>query len=208
MFERFDAATNNRLNLKIEIAEETNLDEFSKGGATLLCSHIGNIEIFQNIFQSHPELPPHVMNAFQDVELNSIFFNFYKKYCHRDFVKIWAVEKIDLSTATALSDALSRNEFVMMAADRVSAGTPEKTIPAKMLGREINLPKGAFSLARSLGSPIYFVACVKTAPHVYTFFAEKAPEKNIPSAYANFLEKLVLAFPTQFFNFFDFFKKP
>jgi len=208
MFERFDAATNNRLNLKIEIAEETNLDEFSKGGATLLCSHIGNIEIFQNIFQSHPELPPHVMNAFQDVELNSIFFNFYKKYCHRDFVKIWAVEKIDLSTAAALSDALSRNEFVMMAADRVSAGTPEKTIPAKMLGREINLPKGAFSLARSLGSPIYFVACVKTAPHVYTFFAEKAPEKNIPSAYANFLEKLVLAFPTQFFNFFDFFKKP
>jgi len=208
MFERFDAATGNRLSLKIEIDEGTNLDEFSRGGATLLCSHAGNIEIFQNIFRTHPELPQRVMNAFQDVELNSVFFNFYKKYCHRDFVKIWSVEKIDLSTATALSDALARNEFVMMAADRVSAGTPEKTISAKMLGREIELPKGAFSLARSLGAPIYFVACVKTEPRIYTFFAEKSPEKNIPAAYVNFLEKLVLSFPTQFFNFFDFFKQP
>lgn len=206
VFDRFDAASGNRQKLKIELAHGTPTEEFAQGGATFLCTHTGNIEIFQNIFRSHPELPIRVMNAFQEVGQNSIFFNFYKKYCARDFVKIWDVEKIDLATATALAEALGRGEFVMLAADRVSAGTPEKTIPAQLLGQEIALPKGAFSIARMLGAPIYFVACVKTSPRVYTFFAERAPEKGVSAAYARFLEKLTRAYPTQFFNFFEFFK--
>ena len=208
IFDRFDATADNRQNLKIEFATKTPIDEIARGGATLLCSHVGNIEIFQNVFRDRPDLPRRVMNAFQEVSQNSIFFKFYKKHCASDLVKIWDVEKIDLATATALSDALARGEFVMMSADRVSAGAPEKTIAATLLGHEIALPKGAFSFARMLDAPIYFVACVKTAPRVYTFFAERAPEKNIAAAYAKFLEKLTRAFPTQFFNFFDFFKTP
>ena len=211
LFDKIDAATLRRQKLRFIVEEDAGFaalrENIAAGeGAFFLCSHIGNIEILQSLYRARTDLAPRVMHAFQDTAQSSVFLEFYRKHCRPENVFIHPTRGIDVGTASEMQDAIARGELVMMAADRISPGTPERNVPATLLDEKILLPKGVFVFARLMACPVFFVACVKTAAREYTFFAEEAPAKDVPAAYAAFLEKLILKCPTEFFHFCRYFR--
>lgn len=219
LFDKFDAAALRRQDLKIVPADASEFEKFdgevrAGTGAFLLCSHVGNIEILQNLPRLRPDLPLRRLHAFKEMSHDGIFLDFLRRHCRFDekSTEFHDTRGIDLSTASEMKNALGRGELVLMAADRVSAGAPTKNLAARMLDCDVAFPRGVFAFARLMECPIFFVACVKTAPGEYTFFCEKAPEdapdaparkSGVPAAYARFCERLILRFPTQFFQFYD-----
>ncbi|MBQ9759219.1 MAG: hypothetical protein IJW12_05560 [Opitutales bacterium] len=213
LVDKIDAGTLKKQRLVFEVRNDENFQKFkqcvqARHGAFLICSHVGNIEILQSLYREHPELSPRTMHAFRDVRQGKIFLEFYNKHCRQADVFIHPIHTISAATPHQMKSAIERGEFVMMAGDRISPGTPTRNVSARILDCDISLPKGVFAFARLMESPIFFVSCVKTAHRKYTFFVKHAPDRNVPAAYARFLETLILNYPKSFFHFYDYFSRP
>lgn len=211
LFDKIDASALCRQKLIFRVEESAGTRELRECAAAgtgmfFLCSHIGNIEILQNFCRANASFVPRKMHAFRETEHSGVFLEFCRKHCRTENVVIHPTSEINVGTASEIHDAIARGELAMMAADRISAGTPARTVPASLLDRKIFLPTGAFAFARLMECPVFFVACVKTSANTYSFFAEKAPAQGVSAAYAAFLEKLVLRFPLSFFHFCNYFR--
>ena len=162
--------------------------------------------MLQSFQHERSDFAPRVMHAFQDFEQNGILLEFFRRHCRAENLFLRSSRDIDIGTAAEMQDVIARGELVMMAADRVSAGTPTRNIEVSLLDEKVPFPRGVFTFARLMECPVFFVACVKTAPATYTLFVEKAPAENVPAAFAAFLEKLILRYPLSFFHFYDYFR--
>ena len=105
-------------------------------------------------------------------------------------------------------DALRSGELVMMAADRISPTAPGKVIKSTLLDAGCQLPLGVFRFARACDCPIFAVANMNVDGAKYKLFVKRingtAPDK-MATEYLEFLQELILQYPKQWFNFFDFF---
>ena len=109
----------------------------------------------------------------------------------------------------AVFDYLNNGDFVMMAGDRISATNPEKTIPVKILDQNCELPMGVFRFAKSMSHPIFATALLNTGHEKYELIVKKLDNQNannMATEFSEFLEQNILIAPTQWFNFYDFFK--
>ena len=211
VFDKFDAAALKKNPLRFLAEENEDFREFRENanrgnGMFFLCSHVGNIEMLQSFQHERSDFAPRVMHAFQDFEQNGILLEFFRRHCRAENLFLRSSRDIDIGTAAEMQDVIARGELVMMAADRVSAGTPTRNIEVSLLDEKVPFPRGVFTFARLMECPVFFVACVKTAPATYTLFVEKAPAENVPAAFAAFLEKLILRYPLSFFHFYDYFR--
>ena len=117
---------------------------------------------------------------------------------------------MNIGTATEMFDALNSGDLVMMAGDRISANTPNKTISVRILDQDCILPLGVFKFAKSMTHPVFAVSLLNTGHEQYTLIVKKLDDKNttnMANGFAKFLEQNVLATPTQWFNFYNFFQK-
>ncbi len=118
----------------------------------------------------------------------------------------------DMSHLFLINEALANNETVSMPADRV-LGSP-KTIKVMFLGAEAHLPMGPFSVATMRGMDVIAVNVMKTGTKKYTAYVDtlhydkNAPRKEqmqqLANSYAAVLERTMRQYPTQWFNFYDF----
>ncbi len=118
----------------------------------------------------------------------------------------------DMSHLFLINQALANNETVSMPADRI-VGSP-KTIKVNFLGAEAKLPMGPFSVATMRGMDTIAVNVVKTSTKTYTAYVDAlhydkdAPRKTqmqqLADSYAAVLERIVRLYPTQWYNFYDF----
>lgn len=110
-----------------------------------------------------------------------------------------------------IADAFERGEIVGAFADRyVNAG---KVVTAKLHGHDVKLAKGPFSLAVVRGIDVVMVNAMKQKDGSYkAFFTPLHYDKSLPArkqrqqladAYAAEVERLVDAYPLQWFNYFD-----
>jgi predicted LPLAT superfamily acyltransferase len=99
--------------------------------------------------------------------------------------------------------ASGRGDLVLMAGDRVSAGS-RAVLRHDFLGRPCAWPKGVFTFARLMESPVFFVTCVRTGWNAYEVHFEQA-EGDVFDAYVRFLERETCARPDQWHHFHDFF---
>ena len=90
-----------------------------------------------------------------------------------------------------------------MAGDRVSAGS-RAVLHHEFLGRPCIWPKGVFTFARLMESPVFFVTCVRTGWNAYEAHFEQA-EGDVFDAYVRFLARETRARPDQWHHFHDFF---
>lgn len=197
---------------RITFAPKNNTDwrEFQKliknnQGIFLICSHIGNIEALA----AFPDSKGLKIHAFQQVNQNGIFHKFISQHSVRTNTIIHPVEDMDIGTASEMFDVLNNGDLVMMAGDRVSATNPNKTIPVRVLGQNCNLPIGVFKFAKSMGHPIFAITLLNTGLEKYTLIVKKLDTKSadaMANEFANFLEQNTLIAPTQWFNFYSFFK--
>ena len=196
----------------------------AKKGAFLISTHLGTIEVLPALAQSpnrtieqlalrsfseggsnNPTIIPPLVHAFQQMGHNAVFTEFFMKHFDTRSFALHAVESIGVETAVEMQAAIGRGELVLMAGDRVSAGS-KKTMKQSFLGRPCAWPKGVFTFAKLMESPIFFVTCVRTGWNAYEVHLKQSNQtSSLLADYAAFLEAEVWEHPEQWYQFYDFF---
>lgn len=118
----------------------------------------------------------------------------------------------DMSHLFLVNQALADNEIVSMPADRIVG--QGKTAQAQFFGSMVKLPLGPFSVATMRGLDVLAVNVMKTSAKGYTVYitpmeydkgaSRKVQIQQLAQSYAAELEKRVRQYPTQWYNFYDF----
>ena len=124
---------------------------------------------------------------------------------------------VGLETALLLQEKLDGGEIIVMAGDRTPSEHTQRTVLVPFLGDAIALPYGAFLLPVILKAPLYYFFALRENDEFaskYDFFLYKSSaitEKKkkdemihaLMHEYVELLEKKVLEYPLQWYNFFD-----
>ena len=178
-------------------------------GFMQLSAHIGNYEIAGYTLVSEGK------------RFNALVFAGEKASVMRNRDKMFAGTNInmiamspDLSHLFEIDQALKEGEIVSMPADRIS-GSP-KCIEHEFLGAKAKFPLGPFSVATMRGLDVLAVNVMKTSLKSYKIYVTPLPyDKTAPrqqqirqlsGAYVAELEKRVRQYPTQWYNYFEFWK--
>ena len=175
-------------------------------GAFLFSTHLGTIEVLPALGGTDA---PHV-HAFRQMGHDAIFTRMFARHLDTSRLTIHPVEEIGVETAVRMQEAISHGELVLMAGDRVSAGS-SRVLNHTFLGRKCEWPKGTFVFAKLMESPVFFVTCVRTGWNSYEVHVREYSPDGKPNVdemldqYVRFLEEETLAFPGQWYQFYDFF---
>lgn len=186
-------------------------------GGIILSSHLGNMEMMRGL-----------VDDVQHVKMNVLVFNdnaaqinrLMKRVNPRVDVELIQIRQVGPDTAMMLKNKLDSGEFIVIAADRTSPTVPEKCIPAQFMGAESYFPQGSFILAGLLECPVLLMFCLSEGSGYHIHLEPFADPMQLPrklrqeklaayaQQYASRLETYALKAPEQWYNFFDFWKKP
>ena len=180
-------------------------------GAFVMCTHVGMIGVLPSLpdalkrnGESGMRIPK--VNAFQQMGHDAVFMKVFMRHFDDTKLQLHAVEDIGVETAVRMKDAIGRGELVIMAGDRVSAGS-KSVLKHRFMGRDCVWPKGVYRFAKLMESPVFAVTCVSTGWNRYeVHFAalEQSPSAML-DGFVSFLERETLAYPGQWYQFYDFF---
>ena len=181
-------------------------------GAFVISSHLGTIEVLSALGNQEQAAGGRVpfVHAFQQMGHDAVFMRTFMRHFDSSAMCLHAVEDIGVETAVEMQTAIGRGELVLMAGDRVSAGSA-KTLECNFLGRPCRWPKGVFAFARLMEAPIFFVTCVRTGWNAYEAHFRQfeggsgAKADEILRQYAAFLEEETRTHPSEWHHFHDFF---
>lgn len=190
-------------------------------GAVVMISHLGNFEICRCLSTHHPDLKLTVLMHTKHAET---FNRFFKRKVEDCAIDVLQVTEITPATAMLLAERVQRGELVAIAADRIAVNHPENGYEVSFLGEPALLPKGAFALAAILRAPVLTVFCNKLprgsvgqyrVRFDYLKQDDAYPRRlreqlllDMAREFARRLEQHCLAFPLQWFNFYDFWARP
>lgn len=180
-----------------------------KRGGLLLSAHIGNWEIAGHLLQRLGTDMHIVMYDGEEQQIKDYLQSITEKHS----AKIILIRE-DLSHIYAIQEALDKNAFVCMHADRFLEGN--KTNPESFLGKPALFPAGPFLLARTFQVPVSFVFAMKDHSYDYHFYA--SPPKVYSGAresaiqdmlqdYCAAMENTIRKYPLQWYNYYDFWSK-
>ena len=178
-----------------------------KEGFLQLSAHIGNYEIAGYTLTC------------QDKRINALVYAGEKASVMRNRDKMFADTNTrmiaispDMSHLFEIDEALSNGEIVSMPADRSSGSS--KYIEHEFLGAKARFPLGPFSVATMHGYDVLAINVMKASLRSYKIYVTPLPYdktatrqeqiRQLSMAYANELEKRVRQYPTQWYNYFDF----
>lgn len=178
-------------------------------GGMLISAHVGNWEAAGQMLE---HINAKVNIVMYDGEDENI-----KKYLdsvtgERSFKIIYV--KNDLSHIFQIKNALAANEIVCIHADRFLPGN--KTISTDFLGEQAQFPYGPFLLSLKMDAPSVFVFAFKETDEHYHFYSSPLhyysksngdTEQTVLSDFKTDLENKIKQYPTQWFNYFDFYAK-
>ena len=181
----------------------------ASGGGLLIGAHVGNWEIAGQLLERIDTKVNILMLEAEHERIKKLLDNVMT---HRTMHIIPI--KDDLSHLILMKKALQNNEIITMHADRFLEGA--KTITKTFLGRPAKFPEGPFYLAVKYNKPVIFVSAEKETSTHYHLSATKAfypdPENNtqeetidrLLDLYIENLEKIIAAYPEQWFNYYYF----
>jgi len=204
--DKVDACTHKKSLPRVTVRDDAGGHAFrelvaSGKGAFLISTHLGTVEVLPALAKGGGRVP-HV-HAFQQMGHDAEFTRQFAAHLDTSGLTLHAVEDIGVETAVEMQEAIGRGDLVLMAGDRVSAGS-RAVLQHEFLGRPCVWPKGVFTFARLMESPVFFVTCVRTGWNAYEAHFEQA-EGDVFDAYARFLERETRARPDQWHHFHDFF---
>ena len=176
-------------------------------GFVQLSSHVGNYEIAGYSLVAEKKR----FNALVFFgEKEEVMNNRQKLFTHANINMIPI--KPDMSHLFEINSALANGETVSIPADRIWGS--QKYVAVKFLGREAHLPIGPFQVVAIRGVDVLTVNVMKTGPRRYKVYVTPLPyDKTAPRAkqieemagnYIKELERIVSMYPTQWYNYFDF----
>ena len=183
-------------------------------GGILVSAHMGNWEIAGQLLNGLDTSFNVLMYENEKLQVKTFLDKVQKGKNYKTIL----IKEGSMNHVIELNNVFKNNEFVVMHGDRFREGAP--IIDQDFMGHEAIFPKGPFLLASKFGVPISFVFSMKESKYHYHFFAtkpivssrcrsEEELEKNIStlsSQYAIELEQKVRRYPSQWFNFYDFWK--
>lgn len=183
-------------------------------GAVLLTSHLGNPEVIRAVATVNRRFKVTVLVHTANAErFNKVINNFSGE----SSVRLLQVKDIDMATAMRLSEAISRGEWVVVAADRLPPTNLEAPrVAARFLGDDADFPAGPFILASALKCPAFFMASMRTGSGFQIIFRPFDDPVNLPrrargealsayvQTYADMLVDALALSPLQWFNFYDY----
>ena len=75
----------------------------------------------------------------------------------------------------------------------------------RFLGRECVWPKGAFKFAELMEAPVFAISCINTGWNRYEVHVAALGGGTLLADYVRFLEAETVAYPEQWYQFYDFF---
>lgn len=180
-----------------------------KEGFIQFSSHIGNYEIAGYTLVA------------ADKPFNALVFHGEKESVMESRQQMFADTHIkmipvsdDMSHLFAINQVLENGETLSMPADR-NFGS-QKTVTATFLGAPAEFPLGPFSVATMRGLDALAVNVMKTSSKTYKIYvtplsySKDAPRKQqiaeLVHSYVAELERMLKLYPTQWYNFFEFWK--
>lgn len=176
-------------------------------GFLIFSSHIGNYELAGYSLVSERK----TLNAIvYGLEKASVMENRNNMFS-RTNIKMIALKE-DMSHLFEIDQALCNGDIVSFPCDR-SMGQ-SKCIEADFLGKKAKFPQGPFSVATMRSLDVLAINVMKTGLTEYRVYAtpltydkeqpRKVQIKQLAEAYVAELEKQLHKYPTQWYNFFDF----
>lgn len=176
-------------------------------GFVILSSHVGNYEIAgYSLVSSEKHLNALVYSG----EKESVMKNRNKMFVQTNIHMI-SVRK-DMSHLYDINNALANGEIVSIPSDRIWGSSKSISIP--FLGREADFPVGPFHVAALRGQEVLVVHVMKIAVKRYRVYVKPlAYDKHAPRQeqiealarqYVAELERMLRQYPTQWYNYFDF----
>ncbi len=176
-----------------------------KKGGVLISAHIGNFEIAEYFFADIDfECQINLVTTDQE---HSIIKEYLESISVNKSTVKFIIVKDDMSHIYDINSALSNNELICFTGDRFFEGT--KFLTANLLGKEAKFPAGPFLIASRLKVPVVYVYVMKEPKLHYHLFARRAEvkhrdEKALLDSYAENVANMIHQYPTQWFNYFDF----
>ena len=174
-----------------------------------LSSHIGNYEIAGYTLTSH-EKP-----------LNAVVFYGEKQTVMEHRQDMFSDKNIrmipvrqDMGHLFLIDQAIQQGEIISMPADRIFGS--KKSVSAKLLGAEVKLPLGPFSVATMRGLDVLAVNVMKSTTTGYKIYVtpldydKQAPRRQqinqLVQGFTAELERMLTMYPTQWYNYFEYWK--
>ena len=120
----------------------------------------------------------------------------------------------DMSHLFAINQVLDNGETLSMPADRIFGS--QKSVSVSFLGASAEFPLGPFTVATMRGLDALAVNVMKTSSKGYKIYVtplsydKEAPRKQqiaeLVQSYVSELERMVRLYPTQWYNFYEFWK--
>ena len=209
--DKFAMYAGKKFNIEIEGAEQFTELTKQKEGFVMLSAHIGNYEIAGYTLVSKVK------------RLNALVFAGEKASVMRNRSKMFAETNTnmiaiqpDMSHLFEIDKALTDGEIVSMPADRIN-GSP-KYIEHDFLGAKARFPLGPFSVATSRGLNVLTVHVMKTSLRGYKTYVtplhydksatRQEQIRQLSQAYVCELERCVRQYPTQWYNYYNFWEIP
>ena len=208
--DRFAMYAGKRFNIEIEGQEHFDSLVAKEEGIVQLSAHIGNYEIAGYTLVS------------EDKRFNALVFAGEKASVMRNRNRMFANTNInmiavspDMSHLFEIDKALADGGIVSMPADRINGS--QKCIEHDFLGAKARFPLGPFSVATTRGLDVLAVNVMKSSLTTYKIYVaplhydkgatRQEQIKQLSLAYVAELERRVLQYPTQWYNYFEFWEE-
>ena len=176
-------------------------------GFVQLSSHIGNYEM---VGYSLTSTTKRINGLFYGGE-SEVMMEFRRKILSMHNIGLIEVDG-SMSHIFQMNAAIDRGEIVSMTGDRMLGSA--KFIKCNFLDADSRFPMGPFALAVQKDVPIVAVFCMRGKWGVYNVYVRKitaapglpprASMQDMAQKFADQLEAMVRLYPTQWFNYYDF----
>ena len=210
ILDRFGVYAGKKYNFSVEGQDLLDEQENHPEGFVLLSSHVGNYEI------AGYSLKP------QKKRFNALVFGGETATVMENRRRILSQNNMnmipvsaDMSHLFALNSAIDNGEIISMPADRIFGS--QKGAECTFLGEKARFPLGAFALSAQKNASVLAVFVMKEATKKYHAYVRKIQcdrsakireqMSQLAQNFAENLEEIVRKYPTQWFNYFDFWKQ-
>ncbi len=189
----------------------------NRRGGILLGSHLGSFDMLRALASRHRVVINVVMYTRNAARLESVL----RALDPTVDLRVISMNTGSLASTFEIRKRLERGELVGILGDRVPPVGGHAAETAVFFGEEARFARGPFEIATLLGVPILMTTGVRVGPTTYEVTAaplydgkrverrgRDARIRELVAGYAAWLEVWCRREPMQWFNFFDFWKKP
>ncbi len=207
----FMAGLNKNFTFEYEGEEYLHQMAAGKKGGILIGAHMGNWEVAGQLLK-RINIKVNIVMLEAEHEKIKTYLDDVMKEKELFVIPI----KNDFSHLYKITEALQNNEFVAIHGDRFLPDT--STVTLDFMGRPAQFPTGPLYIASKIDVPVSFVYTLKDSKTKYHFYAtppkvykypsrlktRKLEIKSMVGDYAEHLEKMIKAYPLQWFNYHHF----